>query len=677
MKKEFIVKQNDIKDCGACCISSVIRYYKGFVPLEQIRLDTYTNINGTTAYNIINALKKYGFEAVGVKVNDIKDKNILLPAIVHVCLENGLNHFIVVYKITSKFILAMDPAKGMIRLEVDYFNKIWTKFLINLFPKNNILVLEEKSKLKGLFANIFKNQKRLFLLIIIFSFLITILASLISYFYKFGLMAINKPQRLTSIIILFVFISILKVLFEFFRDMFQNRLERNVDNLINEPFIKHFFKLPLRNIITRTTGEIALRFNEINNIKGLMIELFTTTFLDLILSLIYVVILSSINSSLFFLLLLIIAIYILVGFLFSPSIYRHILSNIDAESEYNSKLVERIDGFATIKNQNLIVTETQRLVGVRKIFAHNSYKCGKILSIYSFLQNFISEIGLVLVSGVGFIMISQGLLNVLDLLTFNSILAYLFEPIKNLVNIIPKYFYLKAMFTKVNEFLQISEERIGEVKKLTKNNIEYQQISYSYNGFNKNVSDVNLCINEGEHIILLGTSGIGKSTLCKLLMGYDYNYTGNILIGGVNVKDYGLNTVRKNVSYLSQDEKLFSTSLRENIIFNNDIDVEKINEVLSICRLKKFVDNLPMRLESHIEEDGANISGGEKQRVLLARTLLNSKNVVILDEALSEVSEEMERAIIKNVRKFLKGITLIYISHRDTSELFDRKIYLK
>ena len=105
MKKIEVVKQQDLQDCGACSLSSIIKYYDGYVPLEKIREDTYTTINGTTAYHLIEAAKIYGFDALGVKVKDIFDKNIYLPAIAHLTLKNGLEHFVVIYKVNKNYFL--------------------------------------------------------------------------------------------------------------------------------------------------------------------------------------------------------------------------------------------------------------------------------------------------------------------------------------------------------------------------------------------------------------------------------------------------------------------------------------------------------------------------------------------------------------------------------------------
>ena len=104
LSKIEVVKQRDLKDCGACCVSSILQFYNGYVPLEKIRDDTCTGVAGTTAYHIVKALSSYGFDAMGVKVDDIFDENIYLPAIAHVILPNGLQHFVIVYKIKLDFI---------------------------------------------------------------------------------------------------------------------------------------------------------------------------------------------------------------------------------------------------------------------------------------------------------------------------------------------------------------------------------------------------------------------------------------------------------------------------------------------------------------------------------------------------------------------------------------------
>ena len=144
MNAKYIVKQHDIKDCGAASLLSIIKYYNGYVPMEKIREDTKITKEGITAYNLINAAKKYGFNSYGIKasINDILTNHIILPCIAYVELENGLRHFVVIYKITKKNLLIMDPGKGYVKKSIEEFNKIYQEVLIILSPRCEIIKYE-------------------------------------------------------------------------------------------------------------------------------------------------------------------------------------------------------------------------------------------------------------------------------------------------------------------------------------------------------------------------------------------------------------------------------------------------------------------------------------------------------------------------------------------------------
>ena len=146
MKKIPVVKQRDIKDCGPCCLSSILKYYNGFVPLEIIHNDCYTNVNGTTAYHLISALNKYGFDSYGLKTDKIT-KDLLMPAVLHLQLKNGLNHFVVVYKVTKNYIVIMDPAKGVVKMPLNEFYEIFSGIVVVCYPKGNEIIKREETSI--------------------------------------------------------------------------------------------------------------------------------------------------------------------------------------------------------------------------------------------------------------------------------------------------------------------------------------------------------------------------------------------------------------------------------------------------------------------------------------------------------------------------------------------------
>ena len=162
MPKIEVVKQRDLKDCGACCMECLLKYFGGYVPLEKIRDDTCTGVNGTTAFHIIKALCSYGFDAMGVKASALQDENIYLPAIAHVILKNGLQHFVVVYKITAKMVYLMDPAKGKVKMTIEEFAEIWDNILILATPSGNILRYTKEMSVISLFGKLLLKNKYLF-----------------------------------------------------------------------------------------------------------------------------------------------------------------------------------------------------------------------------------------------------------------------------------------------------------------------------------------------------------------------------------------------------------------------------------------------------------------------------------------------------------------------------------
>ena len=357
MPKIEVVKQRDLKDCGACCMECLLKYFGGYVPLEKIRDDTCTGVNGTTAFHIIKALCSYGFDAMGVKASALQDENIYLPAIAHVILKNGLQHFVVVYKITAKMVYLMDPAKGKVKMTIEEFAEIWDNILILATPSGNILRYTKEMSVISLFGKLLLKNKYLFLKILAVNFLLMIMTIIGSFYFQISISSIEAQQDTTFIkfiVILFFIVFLIKVVMNYTKTYYLNYLNKNLDTELFSLFLEHIFKLPLKFIQNRSTGEIVTRIDELSDTKNLFSEIFSTFILNMILIIGAIVTLFMINSQLFFLLCLIITIYIIVGAIFSKGIYHKIKENIEATTDFNTTLIENVDMNFSIKNLNLV-----------------------------------------------------------------------------------------------------------------------------------------------------------------------------------------------------------------------------------------------------------------------------------------------------------------------------------
>ncbi len=678
--KIVVVKQHDLKDCGACCLKSIIESYNGSISLEKIRLDTNTTATGTNALNLVEAAKKYGFDSVGVKVESLEDETIRLPAIAHVTTKQGLLHFVVIYKLAKRKVYLMDPAVGKVTMSIEAFQNIWNNTLLMFYPKRPIIFLPKENSLWQIFEEIVKKEKRLFLHMIITSILLTIFSIICTYYFKVALNTIseNKELIVLKIVILVFFICLIfKLVLGHIRRNLEMHLNKNVDILLYENFFDHLFSLPLEVITSRSIGEISTRVKEMDNIKALFTEIVIAGFLDLLLMITSMPILYSINHQLFLVLFFMMSLYLLIGLLTSKRIYKKAYQNIEKEAEFNSTLIEHLGLINTIKNLNLVKKALQKIEKIHCQFLHDGLKLMKNINSIMNLKLIIYEIGLFAINTMGFWQINNEQLTIAELITFNTLVVYFLDPIKNIIDSLPKYNFIKATFSKINEFINIEKEKLGNKEDLPNKSISFNEVEFSYDTYHTVLKKCHFQIAENEFVLLKGKSGSGKSTICKILEKYVKDYKGEVQIGGINLHDYSIATIRNAISHISQKERILTGSIKDNILMGRNVSIEVYERICKVCLIDEIVKKKPLRYETIISDESSFISGGEKARIILARALLKDAGIYLIDEALSEVDHKMEQTIIKNLQHELRDKTVIYITHKKQENLFKKIITLE
>lgn len=672
-----IVRQRDFKDCGVCALSSIIQHYGGYVSLERIRLDVKASSDGTNAFSLIEASKKYGFDSVGLKVKSLDDKKVKLPAIAHMNLKNGFQHFVVVYKFTKNKVVLMDPAKGRVVMSRDEFNREWSKTILIMYPRMKIISFNKENSLLSMFLKVLLSEKRLLFYIIVASIFMMIFTIASSYYFQVmidGITSNYYVAYLRLFAVIFGVIVLLKLLFMYFRNYLENHLNKNIDCVLNASFLEHTFNLPLEIILSRTSGEIITRVNELGNIKSLFTEIFISCILDFLLMFASVPLLISISKDLFLALFLCLILYLFIGLISSKIVFKKAYHNIELEANFNNDLLENINMINSIKNLNVTSSRLKKIEESLSKFLYDTFLLSSFLNKEKTLKNWISEIGFFAINTWGFYLIFQGRLEITALVTFNTLLGFFLDPIKNCIDSIPKYNYLKATYAKINDFLSNEQEKMGKAIYLKDNSIKMENITYSYNDINNILNNFNLQIKGGEFVVFKGQSGCGKSTLCKMLDKYITNYKGDILIGSINIKDLSIATIRKNILYVNQNENIITDTIRNNILLDRNIPEKIFFKICKLCAVDEIVKRKPLRYNTIIGNEIGNISGGELQRIILARALLNNFQILILDEALSEVDYKMEEKIMINIRNYFKDKTIICITHKNHDKLFDRVI---
>ena len=676
MKK---IIQNDIYDCGICSLKAIINYYHGDVPLEVLRYDTFTDCGGTDMYHLLNAAKKYGFDGYGMKVSVDDLDNIPLPAICHTIVNNNYEHFMVIEKIEHNYVYLMDPATGNIKKTKKAFNDIFTGKVLVLYPINKLTVIKPKTSLSKLITKLIIDEKKILINLIIITAILSILSviysllfkSLINSSYYFSTLQFFKISIFYGGLLLFI------IIFSFYKDYYRSYLGKNVDSFIKDTFIKHIFYLPSYSIKSRNPGEILTRLNELNNYKTLLTDYIVNLLLDLLTILITGIVLLIINSYLLILLIIMIIIYLLFSLFINKFVRKEIDEVLTKEMEFNNNLIENIENLDSLKYLHLEKNNYNENARKNANMIYSNFRFELNLHKINLVKNTIHEVGLLIINLVGIYAIYLNHLSFIDLITFNTLMLYFKEPIKSYIDLLPKISYVESSYQKLSEFFQIDEETFdNQASLLNKGDIEFQNVSISYDGISNVIDQASFKIKDNSKALIKGKSGSGKSSLCKALYRLNDNYQGNILINNTNVKDIDLNVIRNNIGYLGQKEGLFSDTIYNNIVMNRSVDNLELERICHICKIDEILENKPLRYQTMLYEGGKNLSGGERQRILLARILLKYPDILILDEALSELNINLEKQILNDLKNYLKNRTLIYISHRSLDYLFDKVIYL-
>lgn len=675
MKRKVIVYQRDLKDCGPCCLLSIIRHYNGNVPLEKIRLDTYATDRGTNAYNLINAAKSYGFEASGIKCQNLNGLNSF-PVIAHIILENGLNHYVVIYKIKNEKITIMDPAKGKVVMTKNDLLKIWDKIIIKFHPKHEILNYPMQTNVINFFLKILFQEKKKYLLLIILSILIMICSLVSSFYLKIGdlLISNNQTNILTILFLSFIIITFLKILITFWHNKIYLKLSKSVHKNLVSDFVNHIFSLPLKILQNKTSGESLTRVNELKEIKEFFSEMFITLILDVLLVIASLGIMIILNIKLFLVLLITYIIYTLVTFLFASNINSKIRCFMNQESEYNTCLIENIDMASSIYNLQIKPQINLWLDYKLNNVIKDDYALKKTINIEQTIKLLIKDFGLLLLNTFALYQIIFKDFNLINLITFNTILNWFTASYENILSLIPQYYYLKNTIYKISEFRNIPKDRDKGLLIPKLGNLKIKNLQVTYDNTTKIIKDFSFKIRHKQSYFITGTSGSGKSTLIKCLQKEITNYQGDIILGDVNYRDISSKWINDNFIVINQSEKLYSDTIYENIICHRKISKKQFKRICQICLLDKIIKNKPLRFFSNVSDILTNLSGGERQQIILARNLLKKGQFIIIDEALSEVDIKTEIKIIKNIQKYFKNTTLIYVSHKNLKQYFSNII---
>lgn len=671
--KSYLVKQHDITDCAAACLATVSMYYKKEITITKLRDTLGTDIKGTTLLGLEDGAKRLGFDTRAIRVDKEGFKSkYTLPAIAHVITKEGLSHFVVVHKIKKEKVIILDPAKGKEKKSVDEFFENFDGVLLLLIPNNEF----NPGKIRGegilsKFIQLLLPQKSLFLYSIITSAILTILGIGSAFFNKIlmdEILPYGLKNQLNIFVIGFLILGITQILLGAIRQHMLLYLSQKIDIPLLLGYFKHVYKLPMKFFATRKVGDILTRFSDAFTIKNVLTSVSLSLIMDIVLATVSASILYVMNQKLFIVILVLTIISAALIYIFKAPYKKINLEQMEAGARLNSQIIESLKGIETIK---VNAAEENSIENLEIEYIRNlriAFKEGVLSNVQQSISGAVSTIGNLALMYIGARMIMNGDITLGSLMAFSTLSGYFMDPIGRLISLQLSIQEASISLKRISEIYQVDKEQddIDKVKiEKIDGDIELKNITFRYGSRSPVLKNVSIKIPKGKKVALVGESGSGKTTISKLLLKYYTPEEGEININGYNVEELDLYSLRENIAYVPQNVELFSGSIKDNITLGRvNSSYEEVKAACENAGCIEFVEKLPGKYGTFLEEAGGGLSGGEKQRIALARALIKKTNFLILDEATSNLDFISEAKIFDTLFKKGKNITMLMIAHR-------------
>ena len=638
MKKYPYVRQIGIKDCGVACLKMVLQFYGGNESLEKLREFTNTTKEGTSAFDLIKGAKKVGLDGAGYQATIDQIESNQLPVIAYTIINQTYQHYMVIYEITKKWILVGDPSTKLKKMKYSAFKDIYQNVILVFEPLTLLPYHKESSFLKKKIAKTMSSQKKWFLLLAILTIIVTLCSIILTLPIRLAVDFTfqNIPVELYISFFLILF-------FQFFFQHFQTKISIWINKATNTQLWSYLMEkilfLPYQYYRNHTTGEILSKIQDFEKINEFITVTFSNTLIDVLMIFFLSIFMCSIHTTLFVVTLVILVLLAFFNFFFQKKRLNMERAIIEKKAIFHSQLIESINGFETIKGLNL-----QHIFWNKSNENYQSILMKQMTwmeqqFLESHIQNFIFYIGnfLILVLGLSMQKLSLG-----NVILFSSLYTTFLDSFFHIINWIYKWKEIKISIQNIDDLI-IEENK--------QNNLISENLQISY-------QNLDITVKQGEKILLLGKSGIGKSTLLKMIKKY---YSNNFVYPNLEEDD---------IAYISQNEILFTDTIYHNVTVGNK-NILELNKVIKLCEMDSIIAKSKLGLNALIEENGYNLSGGEKERIFLARALLLNPKILLVDEAFSQMDIQLERRILRNLIDHYENMTIIVVSHRmDNKDLF-------
>lgn len=689
IKKTF-TKQLDQSDCGVACLASVIKYYGGSASLEKLREESGTSKQGTTLLGLYQACPVLNLKAEALEAEGLHNfKEVEFPVILHILIDNKLQHYVVCYGQKGGDYIIGDPGKGIVHYTATELEEVWqSKTLLTLQPTKNFVKVERtKLDKRKWLKNLIEEDLPLLMIALVIGVIITILAMTTAIFSQRlidDILPAKDGQRLVLGLALLVILLLARSGMSYIRSLFLIRQSKELNIRMIKGFYNALLYLPKSFFDSRKTGELMARMNDTRRIQSAISYVAGNVVIDALIIIVSLVFVHVYAWQVGLVVLGALPFYALIIWRFNSKIISGQKEVMQHHAYNESNYIDTIQGISTIKTMNkqpLFSTITQNIYAG---FQQKIFNLGKVGISYSWVSEVTGVLVLASVFGYASYLVLQDVLQLGEMVAVLSMAGGIMPAATRLAVANIQIKEAVVAFNRMYEFASITPEYAKEDVIDTSNkfkefkSISVNNLSFRFKGRKRLLHNIHFTLKKGEMIALLGESGCGKSTLLQILQKFYPPEEGKITVNRtIDWEAISHINWREKLGVVPQDIKIFSGSLLDNICLG-DVTKEAA-QIIEFCKnygFASYFEQFPQTYLTLLGEDGLNLSGGQKQLVALARALYAKPQFLLLDEPTAAMDRNMEQFVLNLLKKLRDEMGIILVTHRPKPANSADRIYI-
>ncbi|PIV97600.1 MAG: peptidase C39 [Flavobacteriaceae bacterium CG_4_10_14_3_um_filter_31_253] len=668
--QQTFTQQHDQSDCGVACLLSLIQFYGGSNSLEKLRELSGTTKQGTTLLGLYQAANKLGFTAQGneADIQAVIDHKELL--ILHVVIQERLQHYLVCYGYEKDKFIIGDPAKGIATYTKEQLNTIWkSKTCLTLSPNSDFIKTETQNKnKKQWFLKLLKEDYRLISFSVLLGLGIAILGMAMAIFSQKlidDILPSKDFNKLITGIALVAFLLLVRVLFTALRDFFLIRQTKDFNNRIVDSFYSSLLNLPKPFFDTRKIGELVARLNDTQRVQRVISQIVGNVVINALVTTVSLGFLFYYSWQTGVIASISLPFYFVLIYSFNKRIINAQKEVMQGYAFSESNYITSMQGIATIKNNNrqTIFQKINQLIYGN--FQEKAFNLGKInvrLSVFSGVFSVLFLMGILAYTSI---LVYNETMQLGELMAILGIAGSLLPSVASLALITIPINEAKVAFNRMYEFASMDKEQKGTTEISDFTSLDIKNLTFRFAGRSQLLKDINIKVNKNECIAIVGESGSGKSTLGQILQKFYTFENGTIIVNNeTNLTVLNTENWRTILGVVPQEVTIFGGNVIINILLGQEDTPENIVKFCKDYGFETFINTLPQSYATILGEEGINLSGGQKQVIALMRALYKKPKVLLLDEFTSAMDRKTEHFVLDLLNKLKSELTIIFISHR-------------